>query len=480
MKTSAALLSALLVFPAAVSASIRVGRVAPVAPVSGTVSAVGGVSGARLITTPTLNVAGPGARAPLVSPTPLLLPPAPVGLVAPAPAERPEARLIPSFAAAAAADAPRLAVTQGVAEAAAASDDALRGGQNGQARAVGMAAFDGLLRAPAEGPSFFGLQFGGPRVSAPSARELAKAYLKANPRTGLGPILTDPAFAAFAAEAMVEYTFVGEQLIQQVMMESLMGRSRSAARAAFIMEMAETHERDTPEARKFSEMLGRWLAVNEHREEARTGRYIGLADVGAHLPPSPLPQGEYWDMAAGINAGRYARRPEVSAGTEYRLFDASPFVTGYIDASARLAGKPRARAVRQDILALERPEKPLAALRTKNAAGYVPGFADKLETMADWIAPGGQLIIQADAGHPYQHMAIVDRHGALVRRLLAEGWSFDFGFARGPGALGRYAYDTMILTRPAGAPAPRDAEAVERAWSEYSRAVDYLRAKNGV
>jgi hypothetical protein len=190
-----------------------------------------------------------------------------------------------------------------------------------------------------------------------------------------------------------------------------------------------------------------------------------------NLPPSPIPGGEYWDMAAGMNAQGFIHR-ELDPGVNYSFFDYSPFVVSYLRTSAELAGAKNASAIEADLLKLTRPAKPLAVLRTKNAAHYVPGFDKKLETMTDWIAPGGQLIIQNDP-NPGQRSVIIEKHGPLVRRLIAEGWAFEYGFSGSPGDWGGYALDTITVTRPERAAAKTAAQAASE-WASYERAVQYL------
>jgi hypothetical protein len=176
-------------------------------------------------------------------------------------------------------------------------------------------------------------------------------------------------------------------------------------------------------------------------------------------------------MAAGMNAQGFIHR-ELEPGVNYSFFDYSPFVVSYLKTAAELAGAGNASAVEADLLQLKRPAKPIAVLRTKNAVHYVPGFDKKLETMTDWIAPGGKLYIQNDP-NPGQRSVIIEKHGPLIRRLIAEGWEFEYGFSGSPGEWGGYALDTIVLTRPKDAVEKTGAEA-QREWSSYERAVQYL------
>ena len=89
--------------------------------------------------------------------------------------------------------------------------------------------------------------------------------------------------------------------------------------------------------------------------------------------------------------------------------------------------------------------------------------------MSDWIAPGGQLVIQNDP-HAGQRQVIIDKHGFLIRRLISEGWDFRFGFAGRDGHFSNYALDTMILTRPM-LPSKIEANEMARMWSDYQESV---------
>jgi SAM-dependent methyltransferase len=179
-------------------------------------------------------------------------------------------------------------------------------------------------------------------------------------------------------------------------------------------------------------------------------------------------------MAAGMNASGFIHR-ELDPGVNYSFFDYSPFVVSYLRTAAELTGSRNVSVVEADLNRLTRPVKPLAVLRTKNAVHYVPGFDKKLEEMADWIAPGGQLVIQNDP-NPAQRSMIVEKHGPLIRRLISEGWTLDFGFAGKAGKWGGYALDTLTLTRPALA-AKKSPQETARQWASYEDAVKYLQAR---
>lgn len=343
-----------------------------------------------------------------------------------------------------------------------------------QARAAGNALFDGALSAPASGDGPFVPGSAPERrrssgLSPPTDGELVAAYREASPRSKAVETFGRD-FVGMAAEAVKKYTFMGSYFL-----EGLKSAPLEIYRAA--SEFVSTHDkREDAAAHRFMELLGRWTAFQDHAQERMIAMKIAMMKrmgntVPRNLPPSPIPGGEYWDMAAGMNAQGFIHR-ELEPGVNYSFFDYSPFVVSYLRASAELAGAKNAAVVEADLLKLQRPAKPLAVLRTKNAVHYVPGFDKKLETMTDWIAPGGQLIIQNDP-NPGQRSVIIEKHGPLVRRLIAEGWEFEYGFSGSPGDWGGYALDTITLTRPTLAFEKTAAEAAKE-WASYERAVQYL------
>ena len=344
-----------------------------------------------------------------------------------------------------------------------------------QARAAGNALFDGTVlpaAAAGDGPS---VPASAPEdrrssgLSPPTDAELVAAYRQAAPKSGAVETFGRD-FVGMAAGAVQKYTFMGNYFL-----EGLKSQPLAIYRAA--ADFISTHDkREDAPSRRFMQLLGRWNAFQDHAKEPMIAMRIAMMKrlgqtVPRNLPPSPIPGGEYWDMAAGMNAQGFIHR-ELEPGTRYSFFDYSPFVVSYLQTAAELAGAKNAAAVEADLLQLKRPAKPIAVLRTKNAVHYVPGFDKKLETMTDWIAPGGQLIIQNDP-NPAQRSMIIEKHGPLARRLIAEGWEFEYGFSGSPGEWGGYALDTIVLTRPKAAVEKTAAEAA-RQWSSYERAVQYL------
>ncbi|PIR19429.1 MAG: hypothetical protein COV48_02060 [Elusimicrobia bacterium CG11_big_fil_rev_8_21_14_0_20_64_6] len=345
-----------------------------------------------------------------------------------------------------------------------------------RARAAGNALFDGtLLSAPAvgDGPSVPGSAPEDRRssgLSPPTDEELVSAYRAANPRSRAVEAFGGD-FVNAAAESIQKYTFMGSYFLEEL---RVLPRAIQDAAADFVA----THDnREDGASRRFMQLLGRLQAFRDHgREGVRAMRIAAMRSMGRgepprNLPKSPIPGGEYWDMAAGMNAQGFIHR-ELEPGVKYSFFDYSPFVVSYLKTAALLANAGGVEVVEADLNMLTRPAKPLAVLRTKNAVHYVPGFDKKLEEMADWIAPGGQLVIQNDP-NPGQRSLIISQHGPLIRRLISEGWEFEYGFSGSPGNWGGYALDTITVTRPKLVFEKSAAEA-ERQWASYERAVQYL------
>jgi hypothetical protein len=298
-------------------------------------------------------------------------------------------------------------------------------------------------------------------LSPPTREEVEQAYRSAVPSPrALSHFASQ--FPEVAAEVLYKFTFVGQDMLANVA-EAARFQPQAEKLLGALNELIGVHEaRGDSAATKFLETLGAWYAGGYHtrQKDERRGQ--------PHMTPNPLEGGEYWDMAAGMNAGGYINR-EIDSKSDYSFFDISPFVVSFLNETARQTGKSNAKAVKADLLQLQKPAKPLSVLRSKNAIAYVPGFGKKLEEMADWIAPGGQLVIQNDP-NPGQRSLITGDHGPLIQRLIAEGWDMQYGFSGDSGPLGKYGYDTLVLTRPIG---PRQVESLEAAarWKDYVRAV---------
>ena len=162
--------------------------------------------------------------------------------------------------------------------------------------------------------------------------------------------------------------------------------------------------------------------------------------VEKNFPTGPKnSNGEYWDMASGVYSADDF--PFFDPNRQYRLFDISSTVSGSLTGKIEADGWKNIKAINQDILKITRPDQPISVIRSKNAAGYAPSFYQKLEEMADWLAPGGQIILQCDMG---KFAAENGLHRNLVEKLVSEGWGFQTQFN------GDLRFDTIVLTRPIG------------------------------
>lgn len=216
-------------------------------------------------------------------------------------------------------------------------------------------------------------------------------------------------------------------------------------------------------ARQFVAAVGRAGAQSDFE----SGKYTSRGDLHG-LPPSPLPDGEYWDLATGMNGTQFMRKG-LDPKTRYKFIDASPFVVAYLREFRRKMlidgdrGVEGVEIVEADVRKLTRPEKPLAVLRAKNVAYYAPGSEKEIDEMTDWIAPGGQLIIDNDSGSYGQQETILNKHGKMAERLIKEGWHFEFRFGRPGSWFSSGELDTLIFTRPAAGAAPRRG----KTWRDY-------------
>ena len=330
------------------------------------------------------------------------------------------------------------------------------------AKAAGDAAFDG--------------------ASVPTDAEIAALYAAARPgsRT-IATLGKRGGFAGVANDLVMHYTFDWE--LVDVLRESPEAFGPDGRRyIKAVKELtAVADARDDPAARRFLQALGRRTAARYLADEALRARSQAAGFASRRdgverrsLPRNDLGSGDYWDMASGVNAGDFILH-ELEPGTRYSFFDRSPFVASFLSAVSASKGAA-AVAIEADVMTLKRPARPLAVLRTKNAVVYVPGFEDKLTEMAEWIAPGGSLAIQNDP-ESGQREDIVNKHAALARSLIARGWSFRFEFTSARGA--EHALDTLIFTRPKGAPVPRSPAEARETWERYVSAVERTDRREG-
>ena len=241
-------------------------------------------------------------------------------------------------------------------------------------------------------------------------------------------------------------------------------RDRHVALIDEILSFADRADAD-PLARRFVALLAQEAARENYARAAKPG-FI------EELPPNPLSGGEYWDFASGPNGARLMMGPRDSA-TTYRFFDRSAYVVEYLTEMKRLMladGKPAANVeiAQADVRRMARPPTPISVIRSKNVHTYVDGFVPELERMTDWVAPGGDLVLQNDPGG--QRQATIRQLGPMIERLLAKGWRLRFGgFAQAPGEL-----ETLTLSRPRRGGAKPDA-ASRKVWKEYVDQVHSMR-----
>ncbi|HXT01531.1 MAG TPA: hypothetical protein VN915_12715 [Elusimicrobiota bacterium] len=337
--------------------------------------------------------------------------------------------------------------------------------------------------AAAAGPERPSAPSGAASAHAPTDAELAALFDAARPGSqAVATLSSQGSFGAAAGQIVHRYTFVGDHLLHGMrfspgVMFSREGRQTYRA----IEDLVSVADSRDAASRGFLEALGRRQAADFVRQEAQEGKFreflsrnMGAAAPRRHMPRNDLGSGDYWDMAAGMNAGGFILR-ELEPGTRYSFFDFSPYVVSYLNAVAAHKGADAA-AIEADILKLRRPERPLAVLRSKNAVAYVPGFEKKLSEMAGWVAPGGRLVLQNDP-NPAQRGLIIEKHGPLARRLIEEGWDFQFEFASSRTA--QHDLDTLIFTRPKTDGVHRSADETRELWGRYLAAVKYADAREG-
>ncbi len=320
--------------------------------------------------------------------------------------------------------------------------------------AIGLALdqlFDGSAKdAPVvvDGTGKAGTAPGPARLKKPS-RTPARIFAAAKPDSSAIEAIQAEGrdFDEVAAEAIRVDTFYRERrFVFQSMVEEDQPRDVKAYVAALkeILAFAETADRDE-QALDFVTS-----AARRHAADYLASRPVEKGSP-YRLPPNPLGTGEYWDLASGIHAGNFILWG-LEAATRYRFFDVSPFVIEYLNEIQRLAvekgvpGAGNVEIVAQDVRTIERPSVPLSGIRAKNVHTYVPGFEKDLETMAGWIAEGGQLVIENDPG--WQRHGIIEKLGPMIQRLIEDGWSFEFRLYRDPLPTHNPYLETLVLTRP--------------------------------
>jgi hypothetical protein len=309
-----------------------------------------------------------------------------------------------------------------------------------------------LHAAPSRGEGGGEQVSGRGRSEPPTDAELEKLFDQAAPGSSVVDFFNkNGGFTKIALDGVPRYTFYRIRT-------GIQGTPKPGPEAEFIGVLERDQE---PANRRFLEALGRRTAHERHATEQNKPSQPSKPA----LPENPLGSGDFWDMASGMHAGKFMLR-ELQPGTRYHFFDNSPYVASYLRETLALSGAD-AEVHEQDVMKLERPARPIAVLRAKNAVAYVDGFEDKIEEMADWIAPGGALVLQNDPD-PQQHLSLVHSHGELARRLLREGWELKYEFASSPDS--KLRLDTVTLTRPAGKAEPRTPQEADRLWTGFVEA----------
>jgi hypothetical protein len=287
---------------------------------------------------------------------------------------------------------------------------------------------------------------------------LNRLYQAARPGSSAPAVLSrDAPFARAAADIMEHYTFHRDLFLKQTKADTYPDAAgRRLVRA--VNEMAAVADGPSPAERKFLRELGRRQAhelISNGALNLRLKQLASMSEEGntrRRLPLNPLGEGEFWDMASGLDADRFILR-ELEPGTHYTFFDRSPYVVSVLRHVAELSGASfQVSVVEKNILDLRLPRRPLAVLRNKNAGAYVDGFPQKLELMTNWIKKGGKLVFQNDPWYLGRNK-FIEWHGALALRLLREGWEMATSFAVSPAA--EHDLDTVSLIRPADRPVLR-------------------------
>ncbi|HVE14154.1 MAG TPA: hypothetical protein VNI01_12215 [Elusimicrobiota bacterium] len=317
-----------------------------------------------------------------------------------------------------------------------------------------------------------------PAKAAPDTRTALQIFREANPKSDAPSLLGGYGFRfeETAAEILYHRVFNADarapfQIEQTGLIYSMLPGLHDALWE--IIHLADRAAHD-PNAARFAQALGRAQALQDAE------RLDSYALAAVRWPDPPFPGGEYWDLAAGPNAG-FWMWAGLDPSTHYRLFDVNPFVSGYLDSMAeigRARGIVRARVTvekpeESDILRLKRPRSPLSAIRAKNIETYVPGSTDALERMTDWIAEGGQLVLQNNPDH---RELDVSNLGPMIERLIGRGWQLRYIDPPAAGYdLQHVAVYSLILTKPRGDVPPADlllrAAASRKVWDQFKGGV---------
>jgi SAM-dependent methyltransferase len=210
--------------------------------------------------------------------------------------------------------------------------------------------------------------------------------------------------------------------------------------------------------------------IAESASREYVAQHIADRESSYHaLPENPYAEGDYWDLATGPN-GQGLLLAGLSERHNYRFIDSSLYSVALLREAVKelrrenfFPASKRIEIEQADILRLAPPKEPLAAIRAKNVNVYVPGLPKAMERMADWLAPGGQFIIQTDDS-PGQRQRMVEDYEALARDLTAQGWILEYSFS----SEDQSGFDTLTLTRPKPGVTPQS----RRTWRDFANAVE--------
>ncbi len=164
------------------------------------------------------------------------------------------------------------------------------------------------------------------------------------------------------------------------------------------------------------------------------------------FPYNPLLGTSSIDIASGHNLVDLA--DGMNRLGAYIAVDNSHFVATYLNEYFRLKGFRSANmyVLEEDVTKMEKPVPRVGLVRCKNAWSYVAGLDRKLLEMADWLEPGGQLVLEED---PDNERRAVMRASmtALMRDLVAKGWKFEYSFGHFD-VNNRVQMDRVVLTKP--------------------------------